>query len=149
VHKQEHNGTEFCWCESCGRWSTTHHSRTHRHKAFKTTAYSILAFAGPAAWSVSLSYADLAYDLWDILGSHLIGCIFGACLVGLMHVGVTCVAPLLWGSVVWYFFWSLPQLIQLRTDPPCNMHRNQRRNKCRHKYHPGSIRDHGLHRQYP
>jgi hypothetical protein len=78
VPKQVHNSTDFCWRELCGRWSTTHHSGTHGHKAVETTAVAHLAFAGPTTWNVPFLHGDLMYDLWDILGSHIIGCLFGA-----------------------------------------------------------------------
>jgi hypothetical protein len=146
VHKQVHNNTTFMWCASCGRWSTTHHSGTHGHKAVKTTATANLAFTGPAAWRVSFSHKELISDLWDILGIHFVGALFGACFFGLLHYGTLALAPILWASAFGFFFWSLPALIETRTDYPRS--RRNRKNQ-RHRPRPGSIRDHGLHRCYP
>jgi hypothetical protein len=106
VHDHDHNGTNFQWCESCGCWSTTHHSGTHGHKAVESPAPASahLVFSGPAAWRASFSTQDLLYDLWDIVGPHLTGFLLGAYLVGLKNFGAALLAPLLWGSVLFFYF---------------------------------------------
>lgn len=118
VHEKVHNGTTFTWCEFCGRWSTTHHTGTHGHKAVETTAMASLAFSGPAAWRVSFSWAEVFHDLWDILGAHLIGFIFGVCVVGFINLGVVILAPILWLLSLGAFLWILPDFAQDRPPPP-------------------------------
>jgi hypothetical protein len=153
VHKHDHNGTEFSWCASCGRWSTTHHSGTHGHKAVETATASAaatanLAFSGPAAWRVSFSLHDLLLDLWDILGHHLLGFLLGGCAVGLLQFGAALLAPLAWllvlGSLSWSLYWS-----PIISDQPRHPNHRPRHRKKKHAFRPGSIRDHGLHKNYP
>jgi hypothetical protein len=168
VYDHDHNGTKFQWCESCGRWSTTHHSGTHGHKAVESPAPASahLAFSGPAAWRASFSTQDLFYDLWDIVGPHLTGFLLGAYLVGLKHFGAALLAPLLWGSILFAFFYfrnplkgwhyvkdllndavpNLPPPSRRESRRIARFKKNRRR-RCH--FRPGSIRDHGLHRQYP
>jgi hypothetical protein len=143
VYQHDHNGTMFQWCESCGCWSTTHHSGTHGHKAVETTATAHLAFSGPAAWRASFSTEDLLYDLWDILGPHLAGFLAGACIMGLLNFGAALLAPLLWTSVLLSFLYVRESLKPFDNSWPksWNTYANRARSRRHRKFRPGSIRD--------
>jgi hypothetical protein len=173
------NDKPFNWCAKCGRWTTTHTTQQHTGKVDAEPAANLAAglVVDPSAWIVSDEVTW--QDLWAMFAPYLLCFGLGAYAAMMFLTGPpifdffheilrfivewnwSLLAPFLWIIAILVSYFHKPFLDRYFPTPPdepdepktrrerrhCQQH--QRRESRRRQYHPGSIKDHGLHRNYP
>ncbi|MCK7498622.1 MAG: hypothetical protein MZW92_54390 [Comamonadaceae bacterium] len=155
------NEKTFEWCGKCRHWTTTHNTETHTGRipdSNPSNEANVGLVVDPSAWYVELETPSVQ-DLWFVFGPMIMSFVFGA-LVSCVWAHSVEVRALFqhWqeilSTIILITMAFLAIYFRPEEKPPDSLkkqskYRWKHRNKHRRKFHPGSIRDHGLRRQYP
>jgi hypothetical protein len=170
---KEMHGKPFHWCAKCKRWTTTHSTASHTGQPRNTAAANHALIPDASAWYVNIGMDTVLDDIWDLFIPSWVAVLIGFLMAHfpvfaalraarsaaafIWEHNYSLLAPLLWFCMV--FLILLGPYLLIDYDEIERRTRSQRRlndqyfhrerSRMRRFCNCGSIRHHGLHRQYP